>query len=38
LKQDGLTLESEVDEATSGPGNIILTDPDGNTILIDQHV
>lgn len=38
LKAQGLTLEPEADESTSGPAYIVLTDPDGNTILIDQHV
>ena len=38
FKAKGLTLESEVDESTSGPGSITLIDPDGNPILIDQHV
>ncbi|HRJ27806.1 MAG TPA: VOC family protein [Fimbriimonadaceae bacterium] len=34
----GVTLTAEVDESTSGPGFITLEDPDGNPILIDQHV
>jgi catechol 2,3-dioxygenase-like lactoylglutathione lyase family enzyme len=38
LKAQGLTLEPEADESTTGPAYIVLTDPDGNTILIDQHV
>ncbi len=38
FKAKGLPLESEVDESTSGPGSITLIDPDGNPILIDQHV
>ncbi len=38
FKAKGLTLESEVDESTSGPGSITLIDPDGNPVLIDQHV
>jgi len=37
LKAQGLELATEVDEASSGPGSIMLSDPDGNTILIDQH-
>jgi catechol 2,3-dioxygenase-like lactoylglutathione lyase family enzyme len=37
LKGANLPLTSEVDEAGTGPGSIVLTDPDGNTILIDQH-
>jgi lactoylglutathione lyase len=37
LKAKGLTLGSEV-EAASGPASLTLTDPDGNPILLDQHV
>ncbi|MDB4010050.1 VOC family protein [Polaribacter sp.] len=38
LKKEGIQSESEVDETTSGPGNVIILDPDGNTIFLDQHV
>ena len=38
LKKEGIKLESEVDEANSGPGSLMVLDPDGNMILIDQHV
>jgi catechol 2,3-dioxygenase-like lactoylglutathione lyase family enzyme len=38
LKASGLTLASEADEAATGPGSLMLIDPDGNPILIDQHV
>lgn len=38
LKGSELKLETEVKEDTTGPGSIVLTDPDGNQILIDQHV
>ena len=38
LKSKGITPISEVDESGSGPGNFMVTDPDGNTILFDQHV
>lgn len=38
LKSKGIKLESEADENTSGPANFIVLDPDGNPILIDQHV
>jgi len=38
LKAAGVAIETEVDESGSGPGYITLTDPDGNPILIDQHV
>ncbi len=37
LKDSGITLDSEADVDTQGPASIILTDPDGNPILIDQH-
>ena len=38
LKNEGVQLESEADETTSGPANFVVLDPDGNAILIDQHV
>ena len=38
LKANNIQLVSEADENTSGPASIVVTDPDGNTILIDQHV
>ncbi len=38
LKAQGVTLASEADESTSGPAYIMLVDPDGNPILVDQHV
>ena len=38
LKAKDVALLSEADESTSGPANMILVDPDGNQILIDQHV
>ncbi|WP_242157064.1 VOC family protein [Aestuariivivens sediminis] len=38
LKQHAIKLERECDEKTSGPTSMVLYDPDGNTILIDQHV
>ena len=37
LKNQGVSLDSEVDESTTGPASIMLSDPDGNQILIDQH-
>jgi catechol 2,3-dioxygenase-like lactoylglutathione lyase family enzyme len=37
LKAAGVSLDQEADESTVGPASIILTDPDGNQILIDQH-
>lgn len=38
LKDNQVKLETETDEKSSGPGSIVLNDPDGNTILIDQHI
>ena len=38
LKSKGLQFISEADESTSGPASFIIQDPDGNTILVDQHV
>lgn len=37
LKSQEVPLSSEADEKTSGPASIMLTDPDGNVILLDQH-
>lgn len=38
LKEQGVELEQEVDPTTTGPAHAALVDPDGNAILIDQHV
>ena len=38
LKKSGLKLESEADVNTSGPASLVVLDPDGNAVLIDQHV
>ncbi len=38
LKEKEILLEREADETSSGPASIVLMDPDGNAILIDQHV
>lgn len=37
LKEKGLELSVEADETSTGPASVMLTDPDGNQILIDQH-
>ncbi|MEM1312574.1 MAG: VOC family protein [Patescibacteria group bacterium] len=37
LKDNGVNINDELDEKTTGPGSFTLTDPDGNQILIDQH-
>ncbi|WP_299223027.1 VOC family protein [uncultured Psychroserpens sp.] len=38
VKAKGITLERETDGSDSGPASIVFYDPDGNTILIDQHI
>jgi lactoylglutathione lyase len=38
LKERGLSLISEADESSTGPASFMIADPDGNTILVDQHV
>ena len=38
LKAKGLTLTEDTDPSTQGPAHITLLDPDGNPVLIDQHV
>lgn len=38
LKQQGIHLETEADPSSSGPAHIVLKDPDGNVIMLDQHV
>lgn len=38
LKAKGIAIEQEAVETTSGPAHIALKDPDGNPVLIDQHV
>ena len=38
LKAKGIVPLSEADESAAGPASFILEDPDGNAILIDQHV
>lgn len=38
LKASGVTMIAEADESTTGPGSFMIADPDGNTILVDQHV
>jgi catechol 2,3-dioxygenase-like lactoylglutathione lyase family enzyme len=38
LKERGLELQSEADETSDGPASFLLVDPDGNPILVDQHV
>jgi len=37
LEAEGIDLQTRADESTTGPASVVLTDPDGNAILIDQH-
>ena len=38
LKAQGVQLVTEADETTTGPASFVAIDPDGNPILVDQHV
>lgn len=38
LKAQGVELIAEADESTTGPAHFTLIDPDGNPILVDQHI
>jgi lactoylglutathione lyase len=38
LKERGVAMISEADETGTGPASFMVADPDGNTILFDQHV
>ena len=38
LRDQGLSLAAEADESTTGPASLMVIDPDGNPVLIDQHV
>ncbi len=38
LEAHGIAIKQTVDASTKGPGHIVIEDPDGNPILIDQHV
>lgn len=38
LVQRGVELQSQADEASTGPASFMVVDPDGNPILVDQHV
>jgi catechol 2,3-dioxygenase-like lactoylglutathione lyase family enzyme len=37
LRDAGIAMSTEADESTTGPAHIILSDPDGNVIMVDQH-
>jgi lactoylglutathione lyase len=38
LKTQGIQLTTEADETSTGPASFTTVDPDGNPILVDQHV
>ncbi len=38
LKAQGVVFQTEADESTTGPASFVVVDPDGNPILLDQHV
>ena len=38
LKAQGVAFASEADESTTGPASFVVVDPDGNPVLVDQHV
>ena len=38
LAAAGIEFESKADESTTGPASFVVVDPDGNPVLVDQHV
>jgi len=38
LRERGIEFQEEADESTTGPAHFVIVDPDGNPILVDQHV
>ena len=38
LKAQGIEFQTQADESTTGPARFVVVDPDGNPILVDQHV
>ncbi|WP_030759463.1 VOC family protein [Streptomyces sp. NRRL F-2664] len=38
LKESGVEFLMQADETASGPGSFLVIDPDGNPVLVDQHV
>lgn len=38
LKAAGIVFDTEADESTTGPASFVIMDPDGNPVLVDQHV
>jgi predicted enzyme related to lactoylglutathione lyase len=37
LKKEGISISPEIEEGSTGPASLMITDPDGNIILMDQH-
>lgn len=38
LKSKGIAMNREADENSTGPASAVVIDPDGNVVLLDQHV
>ena len=38
LQGKGVSFASEAEEGTTGPASFIVVDPDGNPVIVDQHV
>jgi lactoylglutathione lyase len=38
LKEQGVQFASEADQTSKGPASFMVIDPDGNPVLVDQHV
>jgi len=38
MKAKGVAVQTQADETSTGPANFMVVDPDGNPILVDQHV
>ena len=38
LRAQGVQLQQQADESTTGPASFVAVDPDGNSVLVDQHV
>ncbi len=38
LQAAGVAFQQEADETATGPASFVVLDPDGNPILVDQHV
>ncbi len=38
LKEQGVSFEQKADDQTEGPAHFVIKDPDGNIIMLDQHI